>query len=190
MKKLSIAVDMDGIIVDLASKWLELYNDEYGHGATLDDLQSWDMSKNVKIGKEIYKYLYAPGMHLDSKPLPGAIEGLCELHEAGHEVHIVTATVIPKAAAEKLEWCAKHLPFLPHNRVTISNHKARFVSDVFIDDSPHNLTAHAEAQPQAIRLGIAWPYNAEVEKVMHLRAPSFNQTIGAWRHIVDFIKNL
>lgn len=180
---------MDGIIVDLASKWLELYNDEYGHGATLDDLQSWDMSKNVKIGKEIYKYLYAPGVHLDSKPMLGAIPALHALHRMGHEVHIVTATVIPKAAAEKLEWCAKHLPFIPKPQITICNHKARFQSDVFIDDSPHNLLANAERQPDAIRIGIAWPYNAEVESVMHLRAEGFKNTTKAWADIVSYIEN-
>ena len=187
-RKLHIAVDLDGIVADLHKAWLDLYNAEHGHGTVVEDLKHWDMHANVQIGQEIYKYLEHPGLYLGLQPLPGALDSLAELHDEGHQIHIISAaSKSEQTAADKLVWCREHLPFVRRQFLTISHQKHRFVSDVFIDDSPNNIRQHARDQPGGVRLGIAWPYNEEVKDLMNLRAESYQDTRMAWAQMVDFI---
>lgn len=187
--KLSIAVDLDGIVADLAKRWLELYNAEFGHGVVLEDLKSWDMHENVKIGQEIYKYLNAPNLYVELEPMAGAVEALQLLKvDRGHSIHIISSpSKAPQTAADKLTWCKARLPFLKRQDITLSHQKDRFITDVFIDDSPSNIKKHVVTQPKAKRLGIAWPYNECVKDLMDLRAESFRDPLRAWAHMVEFI---
>ena len=190
-KKLIIAVDLDGIVADLHHEWLRLYNEEHNHGTQLHDLKSWDMHHNVEIGHKIYNYLADPGLYLRLKPLAGAVEALADFHEFGHDVQIITAaSKTPQSAADKYTWCKQHLPFLDRKQITISHQKHRFVSDVFIDDSPVNMRDHAKAQPGTIRMGIAWPYNEAAKEVMHVRAESYRDPLGAWAIMYEAVNRL
>ena len=187
-RNLHITVDLDGIVADLATAWLDLYNEEHGHGAVLSDLRHWDTHLNVKIGDKIYDYLSTPGLFLRLNPLPGAIESLEHIQDQGHEVHIVTAaTEESQTAADKVEWCKRYLPFIPRQLITTSHQKHRVLTDVFIDDSPKNQRLHAAMQPRAVRMGIAWPYNEEVAKIMDIRAESYEDTKRAWELIVEAV---
>jgi 5'(3')-deoxyribonucleotidase len=187
-RHLDIAVDLDGIVSDLHSRWLELYNYDYGLSVGLEDLKHWDMQKNVSRDHDIYKYLGYEGLYLHLDPLTGACESLFKLHEEGHRIHIISApSKDEQTAADKLTWCSKHLPFIRRQFLTLSHQKHRFLSDVFVDDSPNNIRDHAREQPTAVRLGIAWPYNYDVKNLMHLRAESYRDTKTAWGEMVDFI---
>jgi 5'(3')-deoxyribonucleotidase len=185
---LSIAVDLDGIVVDLYTRWLELYNDEFGHGATVEDIVCWDMAKCVKIGNEIFKYLSHPNLYVDLEPLPGAIEALKELDARGHEVHIITASAHDEqTAADKLTWCKNRLTFMRRHRLTISHQKHRFLTDVFIDDSTENQQKHKALQPNTLRLGIAWPHNRDGASAM-VRVESYRDTASAWKEILEHVE--
>jgi hypothetical protein len=112
-----------------------------------------------------------------------------KLLDERHDVHIISAaSKNAQTAADKLEWCHKHLPFLRRQQITISHQKHRFLTDVFIDDAPPNIREHAKMQPNALRIGIAWPFNAEVADLMHLRAESYKDTVAAWAKMVQFIQ--
>jgi 5'(3')-deoxyribonucleotidase len=188
---LEISVDLDGITADLHKEWLRLYNVEHGASCTLHDLKHYDMHKNVEIGHKIYDYLATPGLYLKLDPLPGAVEALKRLQARGHDVHIITAdSKNPQTAADKITWCRQHLGFLNRKQVTISHQKHRFLSDVFIDDAPPNLEEHAQRQPNVYRMGITWPYNECVKQFMHVRAPSYENTLGAWSLILDAIEKV
>lgn len=189
MRCLNVAVDLDGIVADLHREWIRLYNEEHNHGFSAEDLREYAVHLNVKIGHKIYEYFANPGLYLRLEPLPGAVAALQELHEAGHTVHVISApSATEQTAADKLSWCKKHLPFLDRKLITLSHQKHLFVSDVFIDDSPSNLQKHAEAQPNAIRMGIAWPYNEVAERYMTLRAESFRDPAKAWAAMMSAIQ--
>lgn len=70
-------------------------------------------------------------------PLPGALEGLEALREAGHDVWICTAPLSsPYCMAEKLEWVERHLGAWWERRVILSRDKTLVRGDVLIDDKP------------------------------------------------------
>lgn len=187
-RSLSISIDLDGIVVDLYSTWLRLYNDDYGHGATIEDLVRWEMHECVKIGHDIYKYLDRPDLYVHLEPLPGAIEAVRKLQEDGHDVHIISSPAKhTQTASDKLTWCQHHLPFLKRQQITLSHQKHRFMTDVFIDDSLPNQKKHLAHQPTALRLAIAYPHNAEGAAIM-TRVESFRDTATAWKTIVELIE--
>lgn len=182
---------MDSTICDLFAEWLGMFNADYGQNVSPDDLASWDMEHNVSIGKEMYKYLHDPHLYRRLQAFPGAIESLKRLHEAGHELHILSAhSEDEQTAADKIWWCKAHLPFISWKNVNLSHHKGRFTSDVFVDDGPHNIIDHAREQPDAFRVGIAFPYNKCVAPLMDLRAESYKDTAAAWAQIEEFINGV
>lgn len=187
-RRLDLVCDLDGIVVDLANSWLGVYNRAHGDSVTVHDLKSWEMADNVKAGHKVYDYLSTPSLFLDAEPLPGSIEALRALHEKGHTIHIVTAPAkASQTAADKLEWCRRHLPFLKRQQITTSHQKERILTDVFIDDSPENIRKHAAIWPHTKRIGIAWPYNEVVKDLMHVRADSYVDTKAAWATLLEAI---
>ncbi len=189
-RRLRIAVDLDNMVANLAKRWLELYNAEHGTNATGSALKSWDMHKNFDIGHKIYRYLDTPGLYLELEPLAGAVEGVRRLNEMG-EVHVISApSKEAQTAADKLTWCQATLPFLKRQQITLSHHKHLFAVDVFLDDAPQNIRDHAEAQPRATRLAIAWPYNYEVRGLLHLRAENYLDTERAWGEMLTYVEGL
>lgn len=191
MKKLTIAVDLDSTVADLWAEWLGLYQEEYDEVVSVADMKSWDAEDNVKIGHEIYKYLEDPFLYRRLYPYPGAVEALQRLHDAGHDIHIVSApSKHEQTAADKIWWCRQHLPFVKRQKITLSHAKGHFLCDVFIDDSPRNIEDHLRKQPQSYRLGIAFPYNNCVRDYMDLRAESWADTKAAWEEMEDFITRI
>jgi 5'(3')-deoxyribonucleotidase len=158
-----ILVDMDGVAVDMHSKWLELYNIEYNQDLKFEDVTAWNMKDVVvpEAKNKIYEYLHTPGFFADLPPYPGAIEGIQELHEAGHKVYIVSAPPpgSDTAARDKLRWCRQHLPFLMKYppQIVLTHHTWLLKGDLLLDDSPHNLE-----QFEGDSVAMSTPYNRDV----------------------------
>lgn len=191
--KLTILCDMDGILVDLFQYWLDLI--EKDHGAEFktlpEEITRWDLHKCGNLQKlgaaKTYAYLQQPGFFRNAPALPGAIEGLKSLVDAGHEVVIVSSPSGPISAKEKLEWLAEHAPFLPAKNIMLANMKTLVRGDVLIDDHPQTLVDYAKTWPGSICIGIEYPYNGEADKTDGVvMAGDYTDTASAWRVIVGF----
>lgn len=78
------------------------------------------------------------GFFLNMEPMPGAIEAIKEMHEAGLDV-IICTTPHPKSKYcinEKLEWIEKHLGYDYVKRAITSHDKTLITGHVLIDDKP------------------------------------------------------
>ncbi len=116
-------------------------------------------------------------------PLPGAVEALRQLDDAGHEVTIVTASASdPQTAAAKLSWVERVLGWGRHS-VIVAQRKHLVRGDVFIDDAPKNLAAWQAAHPTGLAMTIAYPYNAGVPATV-FRAESWRDPAAAWAAMV------
>lgn len=188
-KRLSLAVDLDSTVCDLLTEWLSLYNSEYDTNLQVGDLEHWDMALNVPIGSDVKRYLDDPGLYKRLEPYPGAVAALKRLHDDGHEIDIVTSpSPHEQTAADKIWWCRQHLPFIPEAHVNLVHKKHRFTCDVLIDDAPKHIKRFAKEQPGALRIAVAFPYNADVADLLHLRAASFEDTEAAWNDIERYIR--
>ncbi len=154
-----IFVDMDGVLCDLHTPLLKLYNNEYNDNLTIDDITQWDMTKIVKkkCGSRLLRFLDTPNFFRDLVPLEGAIEGVHKLIETGHDVYIATAaTSHPNSVIGKIGWLNEHLPvMMKHPRkVVFTHHKHLLRGDVLFDDSPKNLETF-----DGISVAMDMPYN-------------------------------
>lgn len=190
MRKLTLLVDMDGIVADMLASFLALFNHEHGTRFTKADVHSWNLATCLRTSQaEIDSYFDRSAFFLELAPLPGALVSLAELAARGHEIVFVTANWGPESAADKLRWLRLHFPPRLASSYALTTRKDRLRGDVLIDDAPHNIEAHARAWPGTKLVSIEYPYNAHVTGI-DLLAPSFADTATAWDRIVHFVDDL
>jgi len=156
----TLLIDMDSVICDLMSPWHKRYNEDFNDNLTIERLKCWDSAKYVKpeCGEKIYDYLYEPGLFLNLKEIPNAIEVLRRLSEK-YEILIVTSSV-STAFAEKEQWVEKHLPFIGKKNIVFTHRKEMVRGDLLFDDAPHNLESFKTTGRIAIAMD--YPYNRMV----------------------------
>ncbi len=192
-KKLEILVDLDGIVVDLTTHWLELIERDHGIKVGLHEIDQWSLHKCGELTKlgatKVYDYLQLPGLFRNAPPLTGAIESLRELNEL-HDVVICSSPSGPVSAKEKLEWLSEHTPFLKLNQIILANKKTMVCGDVLIDDHPETGAAYRKRWPKAMVLGIQYEYNiqAPTEPYWHLYFEGYQNPAKAWKEIMSKIE--
>lgn len=191
MHKLTVLCDMDSIVTDLMQKVLDHYNRDHNDKVTKSDFKTWDIARNVKIGQDIYKYFYRDGFFLDLPAIPGAIEGLRAIQALGHHLVLVSAPSWPgTSASDKISWVKKHLPFINKRDIILGHNKHLIKGDIFIDDSPDNISDYREHWPHAKIMTISHPYNEEVKDVVDVFAESYLETEKAWGTIYRAIEDM
>ena len=155
-RKLRIAVDMDEVIADPLSKFIRLYNRDYGVPLDLQILPGNEVYHHVPehAKMKLYEYINEKGFFRDLEVIPDSIEVLKQLQEK-YEIFIVSAAMeFPNSLPDKLEWLTEHFPFISWQNIIFCGNKIVKV-DILIDDriknfkdfegrkllfsSPHNL---------------------------------------------------
>lgn len=135
-----LLVDMDGVVVDYLSAALGCINEVCNTTYTPKDVQSYDLRKLLpdKI-KDDFQYLLSNWIRFDElDPIPGSIETLEKLREAGHEIVLVSAAE-RDSHTEKLTWVGQNLPWLTDHDVIFTHQKSLIRGDVLLDDHPRHL---------------------------------------------------
>ncbi len=189
MKLLEIVVDLDGMAAGFFEALIPEYNRLTGESVSIEDFKSWDMGSHVKQPSLLKAIYHQPGFFMDLAPLPGAIEALRELQDAGHTLHIVSSGCTPHAFGEKAMWCRDYLPFIPLTHVTVSHRKGQIHGDVILDDGPHNARNFRAKNPGALILGIEWPHARSSRGDFDVLVEDYNDTASAWRRIVLLVSN-
>lgn len=192
MKKLTILVDLDSIVIDLLRPWLAFYNKTHDDTVTIDDIISYNLEKHTKKLKNIrdlYKFFEDPINYANCPVLPGASEGLLEMKDAGHDVIISTATA-GQTANIKWHLAKKAAPWLHSDNVMVGARKEKLHGDVLIDDSPKNIIRYRNAWPKSHILTIAYPYNRDCISLVNCYAQDHNNTKQAWKQMVSHIQDL
>lgn len=140
-----VRVDMDGVIADLQTPWLNRINEEFGCNVCVDDLTSWNMGNFLPAAasKSYHKHLHDLKLYEEVEPYPGALEGIGEVRRLGYHVLFVTSST-PAGAYGKMRWLKVH-GFTPQHEYIpadfISAHKKKYVmpGTPLVDDGLHNL---------------------------------------------------
>lgn len=148
-----IQVDIDGVIADLLSEWIRLYNEDYQDTIRCEDVLEWDIMKAVKpeCGTRIYQYLYNPDLYKGVRPIENALSGVSILRSLGHSIKYVSAGN-PVSMRAKGEWLSSHGFMNQGEYIAIaaegkSPDKSIIFGDVLIDDGVHNLETFAGTLP-------------------------------------------
>lgn len=184
-----VLCDMDSVIAALDVKWYGMANADCGTNITTEDITDWDTSKFFPCGKKIFDYLATPGFFRDLPVIDGAREGLKAIHDAGHEILVVSTCVFPSAKADKTLWLAENFPFLAGKLITCDAKvpKDAVRGDVLIDDGPHNILGYRAAYPNAKIITFDYPYNRHAQNAADLVAGSFKYMASAWQRVAGAV---
>lgn len=141
MRHLTILVDMDDTIENLAEAWVAYLNARHQTSTNLSDITDWDISKAFPTltKEQVYAPLFEDAFWSWVKPMEGASEALQKLIADGHTVLIVTTSNYQTLAAKMEQVLFHYFPFLTWNDVIITAHKQLIKGDVLVDDGIHNL---------------------------------------------------
>jgi 5'(3')-deoxyribonucleotidase len=141
---LRLGIDMDGVVADFNSGWIERYNRDFGAALHPDHVVGWDeLHRLTGFDTMDGFWAWARGngrsVFRDLPPMPGALDALAEL--AGrHRIVIVTAR-FDWAISDTLAWLAEHR--VTAREVHFQAAKHLVPCDVYLDDSPYQIEALA-----------------------------------------------
>lgn len=194
-KRLVIGVDLDDVVADLKTHWLNLHFERTGQRIAAHDLNAWNMGAVAGEHHDaLLGLLNEPGFFGELTPLPGALEALEWLAGRGHAVSIVSA--LPPGAqtahADKLNWLRRHCGGWFHDGDFVpcpAERKAALSLDVLIDDRADTVTAFHDRWGRAGCFGIhvlrPWsidwvtsPYRVESLRLADLRPAILAAELG------------
>lgn len=141
MKKLTILVDMDDVLINLLSAWVGALNEKYCTSVNYEDVSDWDLGRYfpMLLEEEIEAVLSVPSFWNHVNPKAGAVAYIEKLKSEGHSIFVVTSshytTIYPKMKSVLF----RYFPSLTWDDVIVTSHKQMISGDVLIDDGAHNL---------------------------------------------------
>ena len=146
-KDITILVDMDDVLTDLITPWINMINKKYNINRSISSVTEWHLNnifkKEINNGlftrDDIYNILYEHELWDNVKPIKDAQKSLKYLYDAGYNVIICTATDY-KIAQYKFDNCLlKYFPFINKKDIIITDRKELVRGDILIDDSADNI---------------------------------------------------
>lgn len=140
MTNLTILVDVDNVLEDLNTAWVNAINEKYGTSVIPNEIFDWDIQKffPTLTRNQVFSPLHTEEFWENLKPLNGSQKYLKQLIEDGHKIVIVTSAH-PDTIAHKHKFISRNFPFIPFKNTIITSQKQLICGDVMIDDAPHNL---------------------------------------------------
>ncbi len=134
----TILVDVDDVLNNLLTGWVQRYNKEYNDTLTADSFLDWNMLKFIKqeCGEKIYDYLKDPTLYEECTPTPHSQEVIERLLKHGDRIYVVSSCV-PESVDAKFSWVLKHYP-LKWNQCIACSNKGLIIGDYLIGDGLHN----------------------------------------------------
>jgi len=162
-----VLLDMDGVLVD----WDRGFLQAWGGRSAVDRSKDYAMEKCVPAEhmQEARAIFHADGFFANLPPMPGAVEAVKRMAEAGYEVLFCTSPVLTSGGcpSEKFEWVRNHFGPGWVSKIVMTSDKTVVRGDVLIDDKP-KITG--STRPVWRQLMFAAPYNSGVTDVPRLEA--------------------
>ena len=155
-----IMCDIDDVCNNLIEKTMELYNSRYNKNIRVSDLTSYNFADCLpREDVDAILTLFKDKKLWNSlSPVTGAPNGLKSLIKQGHQIYLATATN-PVNFAWKVEWCAKHFPFIHADNIIRAVDKSLLKCDIIIDDYMENLIGNT-----AYKVCLDKPWNRDEKR--------------------------
>ncbi len=168
---------MDEVMADAIGRFIELYKKEFNED--LSDLRLPGRNLQNTVPPErleaVRQFPHRAEFFKDLDPIPGALEGIHQLHEK-HDVYITTAAMeFELCFTDKFNWLKKHLPFISWKNIVFCGDKSIILADYLIDDLERNLKTFTGTP-----LLFTAPHNAHVEGYTRL---------NNWQEVTDYFLN-
>lgn len=168
-----IAIDVDGVLLDIDTPWREKYNQLSGDNLQKEDVVVWESHTLVKPEwQKKYYSLRTPDLYDIARPIEGAAAGVRLLRRLGYQLVALTHDTRPYVERKRaaIERCFPEI----HTIVFAKQKKAVMPGVLLIDDAAHN-------NPDIL---LHQPWNARaVIRERWVRA--YN-----WAEVVDYVMEL
>lgn len=180
---LRLGIDLDGVVADFNSGWIERYNRDFGTDLSVDQIVEWDApthlthftgmddfwswAKTCGEGRSLFRPL---------RPYAGALESLRRLRRLGHKIVILT-TKPDFAVHDTYAWLSEHE--VPTTEVHILDDKTTVDCDIYLDDADHNLEALSTHRPESTTCRFVRPWNSPRPGLVD---------IDGWDSFVSFVE--
>lgn len=134
--KLQVLVDMDGVLADVYSQFIDWEYKETGNKLITEDLYG---KTETEAFPSCRKHVRSVGFFRTVPIIPGSVEGLRYLNEKYKVLIVSSATEFPKSLIEKQEWLNEHFPFITWEQLIFCGQKNSIKGDIMIDDHLKNL---------------------------------------------------
>lgn len=151
-----ILVDMDGVLADVYSQFLNLEFTETGILRNIEET-------NGKLESDAFplyeKHVRSKGFFRTAPTIKDSIEGLKYLNNKYEIIILSSATEFPQSLSEKELWLNDHYPFIHWKQMVFCGRKDLVYGDIMIDDHPKNLNSFSGkkiifTQPHNIQLTV------------------------------------
>ncbi len=133
-----IALDMDEVIANVLSKFLRIYEKEFGRRPEREEYWGKKLYK-VHGAEMLRENLFKKGFFANLEPMEGSVEGVQELMKH-YDVFIVTAAQeFMNSLEDKYQWLQQHFPFVSWKNFVFCGDKSIIRADYMIDDHVFNL---------------------------------------------------
>jgi 5'-nucleotidase len=137
-----ILIDMDEVMADAISRFLEWYERDFGIRYTKEQLTGTKLSEVVpkEHRAAVKSYPHQKGFFKDLPLIPNSREVIEELYNR-YDIYVASAAMEFKySLSEKFDWLEEHFPFIHWRRRIFCGDKHLLQADVLIDDHDFNLS--------------------------------------------------
>ena len=131
-----IAIDMDNVIADITTAFLDSQEKETGIRPSLENING---KMEIDAFPNVFKWVNTEGYFRHLPVIPDSQRVIKKLMEQ-YEVFIVSAaTQFPKSLYDKMMWMEEHFPFIGWQHICLCGFKTIVKADILIDDHFKNL---------------------------------------------------
>ena len=179
-----IKLDVDGVLRDMESPMIRLYNKRFQTRMKSGDLISYNIDKSFplfrKVGIDGYKFFFEDHLqdcYINADAYEGAAEAVQLLRKRGHIIHVVSYQPSLNAQKATLEWL--NMNNIEFDNITFTNIKDKTCvsCDMIIDDCPEYIDSEPEL---VLKICINHSYNTDCN-AMH-----FDSLYSFAKSIYDF----
>jgi 5'-nucleotidase len=162
-----ILVDMDGVLVDIYSRFFELHEMETGQRLTIHDVAGLLEAEAFQNQR---KWVSSPGFFRNLPVMPGSREVLKNLNDVYKIIVVSLATEFPYCLTDKQLWIQDNFPFITWHQIVFCGDKNLIDSEIMIDDHLKNLD-HFKGET----IIFTQPPNMLVKDTRHKRVNSWDE---------------
>lgn len=161
---MKILVDLDGIVTDTLPAWLKRIYELTGVLVKPEAIKKWNLCENAPLNKVdpklVINILNEKDFNVNLPQMNDAAYFLERLHNAGHDISIVTARHGVTCISETIQWLEIMMPWLNvSKKAWFCYEKHRIIADVLIDDKAETLIEYRKTHPNSHLITIDYAYN-------------------------------
>ncbi|HEY4154835.1 MAG TPA: hypothetical protein VGM24_05400, partial [Puia sp.] len=138
-KRISIGIDMDGVLADTQTHFIKYYENETGIRIDPGSMLGIPENEAFPDKTAVQRFVRIAGFFRSLPLIPGSVRAVKMLMK-DFEVYIVSAAMeFPLSLFEKKEWLEEHFPFISWKNIVFCGDKNIIRTDYLIDDHLKNL---------------------------------------------------